>query len=196
MTIDEFRNKIIQNFEGVVKNLPKKLNILVEDLSQSIRQRVEESGINSKGQKFSDYSKNEGYFQSESPVKRTSDTFGRPWKSDGKKRNKFANGKKHKTKWFGDGYDGYKMNVDRNLGFKNFALSGQMWRFFHLKEKAKLTGSKIIATIGARTEYSQNLIEKHSEIEGINIAGHSLQEEAILIKELKDYINAELKIGL
>lgn len=204
MTIDDFINKIEQNFEGMVKGLPKKLNEFAFDLSSQIVERVGGDGINKNGNYFSKYSNNPAYFPKKYEVIKGLTPWGKRNK-EGKRRKVFKGGKKegeeHKTVYFQNGYDGWKTALGRNqIGNKNFLLTGQMWRGYGIINKAEIINGSVRAKIGAKGDYSRKLIEHHNEEESYDknysITDYNKEEEAILIAKTKEYIVNALKIGL
>jgi len=91
-----------------------------------VRMRVFTEGKDSNSSKIGNYSTRAGYF--------TTRGIGKGLSARGKTgRTKFKNGRSLKTRYFADGYSGWKTAIGRNtLGSVNLNLSGSMRNNFQL----------------------------------------------------------------
>lgn len=97
---------------------------------------------------------------------------------------------------------GIRKAAGRQVGFKDFSFTRQMWKSFGVKErKQSLFGTDITLRMGDEVRdtgnTNQEIMEKHSRVEGISIIAMSKDEIASLQKRvdkwLQDFINKNMK---
>jgi hypothetical protein len=181
----------------MVEGLPAWVTeIAAMNIAPSIRERVETNGENSEGGSFGSYSTTPGYFPVKTPgMKALKRPYGKK-NSAGNQFSVFQSGEKegqpHKTKYIETGYDGYKRELDRNIGTKNFSLTGNMWKRFGVSNRPAVLEDKVIVELGGTSEYSKNLISVNSDREKINIIGLNKTEVGLFVKQLQDYVNTSM----
>lgn len=117
-------NSVIGKLEALLTN-PETFDSIVRTVAigslASMQTRIYEDGEKSDSTKIGKYSTTPIYV---SVVANPGKSFGRPIGKTG--QSKFADGRDHKSRYFKDGYDGFKSAIGRNPGFVNLSLSGQL----------------------------------------------------------------------
>jgi hypothetical protein len=197
MTIQEFNINLQLKFQLMINGLPAIVTeIATMNIAPSIKERVETEGKDQDGGRFGQYSTTEGYFPVKTPgLKKLTKPYGKTNEA-GNQFSKFQSGKKegqeHTTKYLPGGYDQYKREVDRHIGTKNFSLTGAMWRGFGISNRAEVINEKVIAELGGKNKYSQDLIDANSDREEMSIIAANAAEAQLFVEMLQDYVNTSL----
>ena len=155
-----------------------------------MRNRIQIYGKDSTGQKIGDYSKKGAYFS----LSRSKKNIGRPLGKEfnGKRRSKFASGERkgqdHKSRYFPDGYFGWKTAMGANvLGTVNLTLTGTFFNQMTILPSSKGWGiGWADKAFTERAQYFQN--DKYDKP-----IFHASMEELELAKEA---IKRQLKNGV
>ncbi len=155
-----------------------------------MRNRIQIYGKGSTGQKIGNYSKKGAYFS----LSRSNKSIGRPLGKNfnGTRRSKFASGKKkgqdHKSRYFPDGYFGWKTAMNANvLGSVNLTLTGTFFNQMTILPTSKGWGiGWADKAFTERAKYFQN--EKYDKP-----IFHASREE---LEQAKDSIKRQLQNGV
>src|SRR3990167_5153369 len=128
--------KYSSNMEAVIKRLTGKLRQVANDqvmlttiattLQASNIERIHERGEAVSGANIGSYSRKPTYVNPSNSPKAIS-----PKGKDG--RNSFKNGKKKKTRYYSDGYKGFRSNIGRDTSNVNLSLSGKLSKEFGIQ---------------------------------------------------------------
>jgi len=156
--------------------------IASQDTIAQISNRVIETGIDKDGDLFSSYSENEVPASS--------------FLGKGYNAGLEAKLKSLSKKGIRISYKGLRSEAGLKTAFKNFSFSTEMWKGFGLK-RTEHTPKGFTLFLGGKTSYSQDLIDKHSEYEGVDIIENNKEEadhfEEVFKLEMEDKIKALLK---
>jgi len=95
-----------------------------ESMLAEVRERIHSKGLSADNSSIGQYSRKPIYVSLKSNVGNNK-SFGQPAGKNG--NTTFSSGKKHKAKYFGEGYSQFKTAIGRNqLGSVNLTLSGTM----------------------------------------------------------------------
>lgn len=95
-----------------------------ESMLSEVRERIHSKGLAADGSAIGQYSRKPMYVSLKSNIGNNK-SFGQPAGKNG--NTTFSSGKKHKAKYFGEGYSQFKTAIGRNqLGSVNLTLSGTM----------------------------------------------------------------------
>jgi hypothetical protein len=198
MTITEY-NKRLDNFS---KNLPNAIFKKIAEYAKSVikgqvENRVEQTQTNSKGGKFSKYS-TEPMLTSGNTLK-SKNVWRKMAGSKSKRRelNWVTLKKKGKNIHLFEIPGGYA-ELRRLEGFtnpnKSFEFTGVMWdQFDILRSQSRIFKDGFLVRMGGTTEYSRELITKHSRDEGIDIIDMSKEEQKKLHQWVDKWILEECK---
>lgn len=199
ITVEEFNkrlDKLMRIFESgaLAEYIATKKGIEIENM---VRNRVIMKQINEKGSKFSPYSKRS--ILSSGTTEKSSTVF-RTLANSKTKRRKLKwvtikkGGKTIRLFEVPGGYD----EIRKIEGFpnknKSYEFTGKMWQQFGLVKK-KSSKTQTIVSFGGQTKYAQDLINHHSEREGLSIIGMTKTEERVTAKWVDDWLKQQVKIA-
>jgi hypothetical protein len=191
MTITEY-NKNLENFRKSFKGfMMKKVAAYAgADIRAQIENRVEQTQTDAHGGKFSKYS-TEPMLTSGNTTKSK-----RVWTelADSKKKRKELSwvtlkkgGKNVHLFELPGGYAELRRLEGFSNANKSFEFTGIMWDQFDIVD-AQIKNDGFLIRMGGVTDYSQNLINIHSEKEGIAIIDMSLKEQQDINKRVDEWI--------
>lgn len=197
VTIEEYNKRIsklitILESGALAEYLATKKNIEIENM---VRNRVIMKQLNEKGSKFSPYSKKPAL--SGGKTEKSSNVF-RSLASSKSKRKKLKwvtikkGGKVIRLFEVPGGYDQIRNIEGFSNKNKSFEFTGKMWMQFGLV-KTKTTPKEAIVSFGGQTKYAQDLINWHSEREGVNIIGITKSEEKVIAIWTDNWLKQQIK---
>lgn len=187
MTLNQFIVEFDNMINRITNEFPKMFEISSGDISALIENRVVQTGKTATGGKFSNYSITETYINTSKPgIPRKVAPVGKTGET------KFKNGEPHKTTYFKNGYKGFRSSQGRVSNFKNFELTGEMWRGFGVENLQKTaTGAK--AELGGKTGASQDKIDWMSDQEDRPIIKPSKKEIEMISVTLQQRVIKRIK---
>lgn len=174
MTINDLSNRLTRGLQRLDSELEAQVSKAGADMVALITNRVVQTGENSDGGKFSDYSTTEvpAFF-----------FFNKSRNASGEAQVR----KKAKAKE-SISYKEFRGLNNLNTSPKNFEFTGEMWRGFGVAKIQKTpTGARL--TIGGRNQASEQKIGWNSEQEKRSIIQPSAQEIQIVKTNLQTWVN-------
>lgn len=174
------------NTNEVVINLTKKLEGLKDTqkfalgLAQTIQasnlRRIHNEGKDVNGVQI-------GTYNSE-PIYVNPDNSPRKFAVKGKTgKSEFKNGKKHKTKYFSEGYKGFRSQIGRQTSKVDLNLTGQLSKEFGIEAQGK------DYVIGFTTQEAVDKANGNEERFGKRIWGLSKDDKKLIDQAIEEFIN-------
>ena len=153
--------KIDSNANTVILQLKQKLlsdasqEALIKTIAQSVyasnQRRVHNTGKNVNESSIGSYSIKEIYVNPKNSPKKFQ-PIGKTGKTN------FVGGKPHKTKYFREGYKGFRASIGRETGHVNLQLTGKLFNSFQMKKDGS---GYVIGFIGKNMAERARGLEKH-----------------------------------
>lgn len=165
-------NEVFDNIQKVIVSL-KPDEKLLKEITISIvgqnKRRVHNDGVNPDNKKLGDYSRKRIYVSPKSSPKSLGTLSGKSGEST------FSNGNSHKSKFFKDGYKGFRSSIGRRSDTVDLSLFGDLERGFTWEQ----LGDKFVAGIvNSQVEKYNGLEKKYGEIYGIG------KEDQVIINQI------------
>lgn len=119
MTFKQWQKQLDKSVKDI-KNFTEPLKLAAYTTTAKMGERIFDEGKTQSGQNIGSYSTKPIYVSLSVAPKPKGAPTGKSGKS------KFKDGKGHKSKYFDDGYKGYRDNVGRQTGFVDLSLTGEL----------------------------------------------------------------------